>query len=68
MKIFLVIVHAVSSCIRGYHVLYGVIRTVVMGEQLLREQKPGPRPGLNVIERYNLAVKKDSCVFIGYHP
>ena len=31
MKIFLVIVHAVSSYIRGYHVLCGVMRTAVMG-------------------------------------
>ena len=39
-----------------------------MGELLLRERKLGPRPGLNVIERYTLAVKKDSCIFIGHHP
>ena len=41
-----------ARCIRGYHVfLYGVIRTAVMGEQLLCERKLGPRSGLNVIER-----------------
>ena len=62
MKIFLAIVCAVSSCIQGYHVLYGVIRMAVMGEQLLCEQKPGPRPGLDVVEQYALVVKKDSCV------
>ena len=43
-----------------------------MGEQLLCEQKPGPRPGLNAIGRYALAVKKDLCVFVGqivsHHP
>ena len=61
MKIFLAIAHVISSCIRGYYVLYGVIRTAVMGEQLLREQKPG----LNAIGRYALAVKKDLCVFVG---
>ena len=43
-----------------------------MGEQLHHEQKPGPRPGLNAIGQYALAVKKDLCVFVGrivgHHP
>ena len=36
-----------------------------MGEQLLCEQKPGPQPGLNLVE-YALAVKKDPCVTVGH--
>ena len=43
-------------------------RTAVMGEQLLREQKPVLRLGLNVIELYALTVKKDSCVTVGHLP
>ena len=39
-----------------------------MGEQLLRERKPGPWPGLNVVEQYALAMKKDSCVTVGHLP
>ena len=68
MKIYLAIVHAVLSCIRGYHVLYRVIRTAVMVEQLLRVRKPGFQLGLNAIERYALAVKKDSCITVGHLP
>ena len=37
---------------------------MVMGEQLLRERKPL----LNVVNRYAMAVKKDSCVTIGHRP
>ena len=68
MKIVLTIMQAVSSCIRGYHVLCDVIRTAVMGEQLLREQKPELWLGLTVIERNALAMKKDSCVTVGHLP
>ena len=53
-----------SSCTRGYHVLYGEMRMVVMGEQLLYESKPE----LNVVDRYAMAVKKDSCVTVGHLP
>ena len=35
--------------------------TVVMGEQLLCERKPG----LNVVDRYAMVVKKDSCIAVG---
>ena len=35
-----------------------------MGEQLLREGKPG----LNMVYRYALAVKKDSYITVGHHP
>ena len=44
-----------SSCIQGYHNLYEM-RMAVMREQLLHEQKPG----LNVVDRYAMAVKQDS--------
>ena len=35
-----------------------------MGEQLFRERKSG----LNMVDRYAMVVKKDSCVTVGHLP
>ena len=53
-----------SLFIRGYYVIYGEMRMMVMGEQLLR----GRKPLLNVVDRYAMAVKKDSCITVGHCP
>ena len=40
------------------------IRTAVMVKKLLCEQKPG----LNVVDRYAMVLKKDSCIIVGHLP
>ena len=37
---------------------------MVMGEQLLHKRKPL----LNVVDRYAMAAKKDSCATVGHRP
>ena len=49
-------------CIRGYHV-YEEIWTAVFGEELNTERKIG-----NIVDRYAVAVKKDSGETIGHLP
>ena len=51
-----------DSCIRGYHV-YEEIWTAVFGEQLYTEREIG-----NVVDRYAVAVKKDSGETVGHLP
>ena len=58
-----------SASVRGYHILYGKMKTAVMGEQLLsgnslRKQKPG----LNMVDRYAMVMKKDFCITTGHPP
>jgi len=53
----------VSLCIRGYHV-YGITRTVVLGEQLLCDREPA-----NVVDRYAVAAKKPGTgAIVGHLP
>ena len=49
-------IELIFSCIQGYHNLYEEMRMAVMREQLFHERKPG----LNVVDRYAMAVKQDS--------
>ena len=51
------------SCIRGYHILYGQMRTVVLGKQLLYERKPE----LYAVHQYAMAVK-NCCITVGHRP
>ena len=52
----------VASCVRGYHV-YGETWTAALGEELCCERELG-----NVIDRYAVAVKKDSSETVGHLP
>ena len=51
-----------ASCIRGYHV-YSENWTAALGEELFCERDIG-----NVIDRYAVAVKKDSGETVGHLP
>ena len=50
------------SCVRGYHV-YGEEWIAVLGEELFCEWEIG-----NVVDRYTVAVKKDSGETVGHVP
>ena len=52
----------VESCIRGYHV-YKEMWIAVFGEELYTERELG-----NVVDRYAIAVKKDSGETVGHLP
>ena len=51
-----------QSCIRGYHV-YGERWTALLGEELTCEREIG-----NVVDRYAVAVKKDTGETVGHVP
>ena len=51
-----------SSCVRGYHV-YGEIWTATLGEELFCSPEVG-----NVVDRYAVAVKKESGETVGHLP
>ena len=52
----------IFSCVRGYHV-YGEIWSATLGEELLCVSEVG-----NVVDRYAVAVKKDSGETVGHLP
>ena len=51
-----------SLCVRGYHV-YGEVWTATLGEELICIPEIG-----NVVDRYAVAVKKDSGETVGHLP